>query len=95
MATLSTETTQRQPRSGAKYPPEDRQVIDPFKQEYQAQTSKAGRLQMLKNDILPALFNHWASKGKLPKDIEESKSWSKVTYGSARSLTGLLMFGRT
>ena len=70
----------RQYRKESKYTVEERKIIDPYKDAFRSQESKAGRLQILKCDILPAIFNYWVSIGRAPMDEEESCIRAKVNY---------------
>jgi hypothetical protein len=69
----------RQYRKGSRYTVDERKIIEPYKVAFRSQQSKAGRLQILKGDILPAMFNYWASIRRAPVDHEESRIRAKVT----------------
>jgi hypothetical protein len=68
----------RQYRKGSTYTSEERKIIEPYKVAFRSQESKANRLQILKCDILPAIFNYWVSIGRAPMDEEESRLRAKV-----------------
>jgi hypothetical protein len=70
----------RQYRKGSRYTGEERKIIEPYKDAFRSQESKAARLQILKTDILPAMFNYWASIEMTPMDAEESCTRAKVGY---------------
>jgi hypothetical protein len=70
----------RQYRKGSRYTVEERKIIEPYKDAFRSQQSKAGRLQILKCDILPAIFNYWVSIERAPMDEEESRLRAKVNY---------------
>ena len=53
------------------YDAQERAAIDPFKKDYLAATSPAGRKIVAQLHILPALFNYWASKGQVIDDNEK------------------------
>ena len=59
---------------------EEQKIIKPYKDAFQLQESKAGQLQILKCDILPAIFNYWVSIELAPMDEEESHIHAKVNY---------------
>ena len=62
----------RQYRKGSRYTVEERKVIEPYKVAFQSQELKAGWLQILKVDILPAMFDYWVSIDCAPMDDDES-----------------------
>lgn len=68
----------RQYRKGSRYTVEERKIIEPYKVAFRTQDSKAGRVQILRSNILPAIFNYWVSVDKAPKDDEESRARAKV-----------------
>jgi hypothetical protein len=68
----------RQYRKGSRYSVEERKIIEPYKVAFRSQESKANRLQILKCDILPAMFNYWVSIDRAPTDEEESRIRAKV-----------------
>jgi hypothetical protein len=54
---MSSEQNPRQSRyRKGRYTVEERNIIEPFKVAFQSQESKASRLEILKRDILPAIF---------------------------------------
>ena len=59
---------------------EEWKIIEPYKDAFQSQESKASQLQILKCDILPAIFNYWVSIEMAPMDEEESRIHAKVNY---------------
>lgn len=54
------------------YNTRERAVIDPFKERYMEASSSAARKTIAIVHIFPALFNYWASVGKVvdDKDLE-------------------------
>jgi hypothetical protein len=70
----------RQYRKGSRYSVEERKIIEPYKVAFRSQESKANRLQILKCDILPAMFNYWVSIDRAPMDEEESRIRAKVNF---------------
>jgi hypothetical protein len=68
----------RQYRKESKYTIQERKIIEPYKDAFRSQESKAGRLQILKCDILPAIFNYWVSIERAPVDEEDSRIRAKV-----------------
>jgi hypothetical protein len=68
----------RQYWKGSRYTVEEWKVIEPYKVGFQLQESKASWLQILKVDILPAMFNYWVSIDCAPMDDDESCVQSKV-----------------
>ncbi|KAF8812020.1 hypothetical protein BYT27DRAFT_7013364, partial [Phlegmacium glaucopus] len=57
---------------------EERKVMGPYKESFRTQTTKAGHLQILRTDILPAIFNYWVNNGNTPKDDNDSRLCVKV-----------------
>jgi hypothetical protein len=77
-------TTQEAPRKirkDCRYNAEERKAIDLFKHTYQSQTTRDGRLVVLKSQILPAMFNHWVSVGRDPQDQAERETQARVCVG--------------
>ena len=81
----------RQYWKGSRYTVEERKIIEPYKDAFRSQESKAGRLQILKCDILPAIFNYWVSIERAPMDEEESRMHAKVNYQTCEEGTVLLI----
>jgi len=75
---MSTQEARRKPRKDCKYDAKERKAIEEFKEIYQSQTTRNGRLVVLKSQILPAMFNYWASIGKAPSDKEEHVNRAQV-----------------
>jgi hypothetical protein len=68
----------RQYRKESKYTIQEWKIIESYKDAFRSQESKAGRLQILKCDILPAIFNYWVSIERAPVDEEDSRIRAKV-----------------
>jgi len=68
----------RKYQKGGRYTDEEQRIIEPYKVSFQLQQLKAGWLQILKTNILPAMFNYWAAIDKAPVDQEESCLCAKV-----------------
>jgi hypothetical protein len=77
----------RKYRKGSRYTHGERKIIEPYKVAFRSQQCKAGRLQILKSDILPAMFNYWASIDKAPVDEEESRLRAKVNSQACEGYT--------
>ena len=77
---------QRQYRNGSKYTVAERKILEPFKEAFRSEESKAGRLEILKSEILPAIFNYWASIEPDPMEEEESRRRAKVSYQACPTL---------
>ena len=75
---MATQEAQKKPRKDCKYNTQERKVIEPFKKDYQSQTTRDGRLLMLKTQILPAMFNYWVSVGKDPQDQDGREQRARV-----------------
>jgi hypothetical protein len=66
----------RQYRKESKYTIQEQKIIEPYKDAFRLQESKAGRLQILKCDILPAILRvlnevkTHSSNRDLPKKIQ-------------------------
>jgi hypothetical protein len=73
-------TNRRQVRKDSKYSTEERKVIEPYKDAFRSEQTVAGRLQILRNDILPAMFNYWQIIGKAPENEDESRQRAKVKF---------------
>lgn len=71
-------TPTRKPRKDCRYNTAELDVLRPFKEEFRTRTTTKDRLAVLKNKILPAMFNYWQSIGKQPVNEDESRAWSKV-----------------
>ena len=70
--------TKRQFCKESKYTVDKRKVIELYRHSFQSQETKASRLQMLKCEILPAIFNYWEKNGNPPKDKQDSRTCVKV-----------------
>jgi hypothetical protein len=77
---------QRQYCKGSRYTVKERKILAPYKDAFRSQESKAGRLQILKCDILPTIFNYWVSIETAPMDEEESCMCAKVNYQACSKL---------
>jgi hypothetical protein len=78
---MSTEqVTRRKARKDCKYTAEERKVIDLYKEEFRSETTKAGRVLILRSKILPAIFNYWVQNGTPPKDEDDSRQCARVTF---------------
>jgi hypothetical protein len=62
----------------SKYTIQEWKIIEPYKDACRSQESKAGQLQILKCDILSAIFNYWVSIERAPVDEEDSRIHAKV-----------------
>ena len=85
---MSSEQNPRQSRyRKGRYTVEERNIIEPFKDAFRSpQESKAGRLEILKHDILPAIFNYWQSIDGVHFAEEESRKRAKVSYQACSTL---------
>jgi hypothetical protein len=79
---MAEDTSRRQIRKDGKYNAEERKVIKPYKEAFTTERRVAGRLQILRNHILPAIFNHWEKVGNRAKDQDESRQRAKVSFGN-------------
>ena len=70
----------RQYQKGSRYTVEEQKIIEPYRDAFQSEELKAGWLQILKCNILPAIFNYWVSIERAPMDEEESRMCAKVNY---------------
>lgn len=50
-------------RRPSKYSVQERAILNAHKDNYKKQTTPAGRMHVAQTDILPAIFNYWASQG--------------------------------
>ena len=54
------------------YTVQERAAIQPFRKRYQNEESKQARIQMMRTEIMPALFDYWEQRGDPPQTNEES-----------------------
>jgi len=71
-------TGKRQKRVDCVYSPEERNVIEVYKEEYRSQTNRKSRFQIYRTKILPAIYTYWQEIGKLPETEEKSRLCAKV-----------------
>lgn len=71
----------KKPRNDSRYNVDEMKSILPYKEIFIKATSRAERLTIFQNQILPAMFNHWLGTGKRPKDDDESREWAKASGG--------------
>jgi hypothetical protein len=79
---LTMAVVQHKPRKDCTYNAKELEQILPFKNMFIEATTIPERILILRSQILPAMFNYWATNGKDPRDPEESRSWAKVTTSS-------------
>jgi hypothetical protein len=72
----------RVPRKDSKYNRAELKVIEKYKEEYISETTKPGRVFILRNQILPAMFTYWKSIGQAATEGDESRSRAKVLSAS-------------
>jgi hypothetical protein len=77
--------SQQKPRKDCTYNAKELEQILPFKHMFIEASTIPERILILRSQILPAMFNYWATNGKDPRDQEESRSWAKVTSASSES----------
>lgn len=68
---------QKPPRKDCIYYARELQQIEPYREKYR-KASKPERLQIMKSEILPAMFNYWEKLQEGPKDEAESRDWARV-----------------
>lgn len=78
LAQMLTQVSPRKSRKDSKYNAEERKAIDPFKETYRSQTTRDGRLMVLKTQILPAMFNYWSKAGEQLRNKEDEVSRARV-----------------
>lgn len=78
MASNQTERLHKNPRKDSRYNAKEHEQMLPFKENFVKSMTPADRLLILRNQILPAMFNYWASVGKYPRDEQESRDWTRV-----------------
>lgn len=61
------------------YSASERAILQPFRKKYENESNKQARLQLLRGEILPALFNYWVEHGERPQTAEESSSSIQVS----------------
>jgi len=75
---MATQEAQKKPRKDCKYNAQERKAIEPFKHIYQSQTTRDGRLLILRSQILPAMFNYWVSVGNDTEDHDSRMKRARV-----------------
>ena len=75
MVTLKTQ----KPRKGALYTPEERSVINIFKEEYRMQTSAEHCGHIFQSKILPAIFDYWEKGAPDSINADEVNEHVKVS----------------
>ena len=84
---MSSEQNPRQSRyRKGRYTVEEWNIIELFKDAFRSQESKASWLEILKRDILPAIFNYWQSIDGVHFAEEESRKRAKVSYQACSTL---------
>jgi hypothetical protein len=71
-------TGKRQKRVDCVYSPEERTVIEIYKEEYRNQINRKGRFQIYRTKILPAIYTYWQEIGELPETEIKSRQCAKV-----------------
>ncbi|KAF8805955.1 hypothetical protein BYT27DRAFT_7212605 [Phlegmacium glaucopus] len=70
---MSQDVNNRRHCKDCKYTAEERKVMEFHKEAFRTQTTKPGRLLILRTKILPDIFNYWEQNGNPPKDEDESR----------------------
>ncbi len=60
------------------YTTAERTVLQPFREKYEREENKHERAQLLRTEILPALFNYWIERGDRQQTAEESTNSVQV-----------------
>jgi hypothetical protein len=68
----------RQPRKGCSYTPDERKVLNIYKEEYRIQTTSKCRGNIFRTKILPAIFNYWTDDGAVPITRDEEANRVEV-----------------
>ena len=63
----------RKIQANCQYSPAECSILYPWKELYRSLDSKAERLTLFKNDILPSMFNYWTTTGKLQMSPTETQ----------------------
>ena len=82
----NTENALKKLRKDCKYSAEELEQIVPFKEIFIKAKTIPEQILILRSQILPVMFNHWAATGKDPKDEAESQSQAKVIAISSHSV---------
>jgi hypothetical protein len=64
----------RKPRRDCIYSAAEQAVMRPYRDIYQAQTTKEKRAEIFSSQILPDMFNYWSERGEEVVTEEESKA---------------------
>jgi hypothetical protein len=59
----------RKPRSQCALSTSERNVINKYREEYRSKTTTEERTDVLRNNILVDIFNHWFNQGVVTADI--------------------------
>lgn len=76
----------RKPRKDSAYTVEERTLMNQYKQKYMTQPTRELRANVIRNEILPDLYNYWVKLGTAPQSGEESLVCMKVTLFLCSSL---------
>ena len=68
----------RAPRRDILYSKDEVKVISKYKVEYREQTTLELQLKIMRDHILPEIFNYWIGIGTAPAEEEESNIRVKV-----------------
>ena len=68
----------KEPRKDAKYSEAVKEVIGKFKDEYRKQPTRELRGIIMKEKILPAIFNFWKGPDQPRMEEQDSKARQKV-----------------
>ena len=79
-------------RKDSKYSAQELEQIVPFKEIFIKAQTIPDRILILRSQILPAMFNHWAATGKEPKDEAESQLRAKVKGPNSNSCEYCLIY---
>jgi hypothetical protein len=80
----------RQPRKDGRYTQVEKEIIGKYKEEYRLLTTRELRGQLMRERILPAIFNYWNDQGNGPMNEEDWRSRQQVVALSR--LKGSLIF---
>jgi hypothetical protein len=69
------------PRNVPRYSPEDRKVLNMFKDEYRRKVDSKQRDELLRSKIFPSMFNYWKTAPNTLTEEEKSVR-SKVSIAA-------------
>jgi hypothetical protein len=70
----------RQPRKDGQYTQMEKEIIGKYKEEYRSLSTRELRGQLMRERVLPAIFNYWNDHGNAPMTEEQWSSRQRVVF---------------